>query len=135
MRNLKFYKILAHQRGDMLIEALASTLVLGFMVVGITQASRVMLGGQRDAVLEEMFIQQARQEVHGFTDTSACTKTLTGMVNSNHQSSIVLDCDKKLSATVDGKEVTDITGPKTATVTLGALDKTYKVGLRAKAEE
>lgn len=138
MSNIKAFRVnplglMAH-RGDALIEALASTLVLGIVVAGITQASRITTQNQRDAVVQDMYTQQAAFELSQLTQDTDCEQNLRAMTTTGSRTptKLSIDCNKTLTAVINGKNISNISSAKTGTLDFGDTDRTFKIGLRAK---
>ena len=123
-------------RGDALIEALASTLVLGIVVIGVSQASRITVENQRTAIVRDLFTQQASNEVYSLTPDSYCQQDMGEMHqgDAGPQSTLVMDCNRTLTAEVNGKIMSDIPSAKTATLKLVDTSETVTFGLRAKED-
>jgi|GEM_PF-5694906 len=142
MNYSKFPKSFHAMRGDIMLEALASTVVLGVMVAGVTQSSRIMFGSQRDAIVQEMMVSQVRDHITNFdpTDDNACETHVNGFQTGpvherDANSTMVLDCNKTITATIGGREVTGVSMARTASVDFKELDEQFSVGLKSRIEQ
>jgi len=158
--------LLQRQKGDMLIEALVSTLVLGLMVGTVAHSSRLMVKTQKDAMARDMLVLQVRDRIANFGSAgfgadecddislagyagSEHAATTDGMnlgaeheggsgsqvassnENDNPTSSVNIDCDQVVTATVNGKTISDVKVPRTARAHFAELEQDWKIGLTA----